>query len=557
MLSSLLLSAALALGQAPPVSPGPLGGAYAPLSSSPAATSPPVTFGAPSAAVPVQQNSVTTGSVQKAYPTTAITVVQAPNGVPEKNGNGAADEPKNDKKEQNYTPGFLRNFFKAYKDEFFPDKDAPPAPETPPAQRRAAPEPWSSPPFPGHEYQGYPLIGVPPGNNSDYPLMKALAATPLGDPLKESRINIYGWIAGGGAWSTAKNSNSPTSYWLKPNSMFLDQAVLRFEREADTVQTDHIDYGFRSSFLYGIDYRYMTAGGFFERQLLVHNRLYGFDPTEQYLDVYIPWIMQGMVVRVGRWIACPDIETQFAPDNYMGSHSILFTYDTYTQTGIMLTFRPAERWLFQVGINAGNDMAPWYRGAEPCGFLGLRWVSKDNNDAFYTCLNQINNAQFQHFDVDGQPAGHDNFNYVVSTWEHKFSPEIHTKTEAYFMWQRNAELGGTPSIGPPQSFGGGGGDGVLLPGISYTYGAVNYTMFGITKQDYITVRNEVWRDERGMRSGTPGTYTSHSIGLSHNFNSLFQIRPEIGYYRNWDNDAFDLGTKKGIWLYGFDMTMRF
>ena len=53
--------------------------------------------------------------------------------------------------------------------------------------------------------------------------------------------------------------------------------------------------------------------------------------------MYIPWVAQGLIVRVGRWIACPDIETQFAPDNYMGSHSLLFTFDTYTQTGIMAT----------------------------------------------------------------------------------------------------------------------------------------------------------------------------------------------------------------------------
>jgi hypothetical protein len=60
-----------------------------------------------------------------------------------------------------------------------------------------------------------------------------------------------------------------------------------------------------------------------------------------------------------------------------------------------------------------------------------------------------------------------------------------------------------------------------------------------------------------MRSGFPGVYTSHTIGLSHNFNAVLQVRPEIGYYRNWTNPAFDLGDKKGIWLYGFDMTLRF
>jgi hypothetical protein len=118
-------------------------------------------------------------------------------------------------------------------------------------------------------------------------------------------------------------------------------------------------------------------------------------------------------------------------------------------------------------------------------------------------------------------------------------------------------VGGTPSAGPPKPFGGGGGDGVLIPGYTQTWGALNYSEFAFTKQDFITLRNEVYRDDRGMRLGSAGTYTSHSIGLSHNFNSLFQVRPEIGYYRNWHQPAFDLLTKRGIWLYGFDMTLRF
>ena len=42
---------------------------------------------------------------------------------------------------------------------------------------------------------------------------------------------------------------------------------MKFEREADTVQTDHIDWGFRSCVLYGEDYRYTTAGGWGLTQL--------------------------------------------------------------------------------------------------------------------------------------------------------------------------------------------------------------------------------------------------------------------------------------------------
>jgi hypothetical protein len=33
--------------------------------------------------------------------------------------------------------------------------------------------------------------------------------------------------------------------------------------------------------------------------------------------------------------------------------------------------------------------------------------------------------------------------------------------------------------------------------------------------------------------------------------------PEIGYHRDCTNAAFDLRTKNGIWLYGFDETLRF
>src|ERR1700682_1120469 len=101
-----------------------------------------------------------------------------------------------------------------------------------------------------------------------------------------------------------------------------------------------------------------------------------------------------MILRVGRWIATPDIETQFAPDNYLGSHSLLFTFDTYTQTGIMSTFNLNKQWMVQGWIHACTAMAPWYKGATPTGFLGLRWVSKDNKDSVYTDLNAINNAKF-------------------------------------------------------------------------------------------------------------------------------------------------------------------
>ena len=132
-------------------------------------------------------------------------------------------------------------------------------PKHPAAQRRALPESWPSPPFPGHEFQGYPLVGVPISPHSGDPLMTALKGTWLGNWLTDNRIDMYGWVTGSYNWSTSQHSNQPDSYWIVPNRAEVDQAVLRFERQADMVQTDHLDWGFRFTNVYGIDYRYLIG----------------------------------------------------------------------------------------------------------------------------------------------------------------------------------------------------------------------------------------------------------------------------------------------------------
>jgi hypothetical protein len=454
--------------------------------------------------------------------------------------------------------GFCFRLYKAYYDEFFPSKNGN-GEEAPEPPRRALPSPWDAPPFPGSEYQGYPLIGAPAPDPGAYPVMKAIygANSECSEWIKNSRISFSAWVNASGNWSTATNSNIPVVYWIVPNRFELDQLVFKLERYPDTVQTDHCDWGFRIVGLYGMDYRYTMAGGWGSDQLLEHNLLYGWDPTEAYFNVYIPGFLGGTDIRVGRWIATPDIESQYSLDNYMGSHSILFAVDTYTDTGVMLTQKINDQWTVQLAAHAGTDMAPWYKGSLLTGAAGVRWVSEDNDDAVYAWLNAINSGKFRHFQQYGVPLGHENFNYFVATWQHRCNKDIQTKIEAYYMWERDAEVGGTPSIGPAKPFGGGTGDGTLIPGLSQSYGVLNYTAFAFTKMDYFTIRNEWYRDETGYRQGTPGNYTSHSMGLSHYFNNVFVVRPEIGYYRNWNNPAFDNGAKHGIWLYGFDVTLRF
>ena len=139
---------------------------------------------------------------------------------------------------------------------------------------RCLPSPLGSPPFPSSEWDGAPVIGVP-GEAPNYPLQKALGLT-------KSRVKVYGWASIGGNLSTSHDSNSPTSYNLVPNQVVLDQLILRVERQPNTVQTDHADWGFLVDQIYGTDFRYTIAKGIVSDQLLQKNRLYGYDPTQVY-----------------------------------------------------------------------------------------------------------------------------------------------------------------------------------------------------------------------------------------------------------------------------------
>ena len=181
---------------------------------------------------------------------------------------------------------------------------------------RALAQPLLSPPFPSGDWLGTPLIGEP-RSDTDGPFMHALSHTAFGQWLQGNHISIYGWVDPSVNFSTSKNTNLPLSYDIVPNRVELDQAMLLIERQPNTVQTDHIDWGFRVEALYGMDYRFTTGKGYFSQQLLQRNALYGFDPIEMYGLLYIPKVAEGLELKIGRFISPPDIEAQLAPGNYL------------------------------------------------------------------------------------------------------------------------------------------------------------------------------------------------------------------------------------------------
>jgi hypothetical protein len=425
-----------------------------------------------------------------------------------------------------------------------------PDPNASPPQRRIPPAPFDSPPFPSADWQigGTPIIGDP-GGISPWPLMEAIYAGPNSDAWKKSRIQIYGWedfswnVSTSTNTSRGPNANFPLIYNLRPNRFEQNQFVLYIERVPDEFQTDHIDWGFRISGVYGLDYRFMISRGLFSNQLLKRNNYYGFDMPMVYVDLYIPQIFQGMNVRIGRIISEPDIEAQLAPNNLMASHSIVYGFDNYTQTGIFTTTKINNQWTVQIGLSNGTDVALWQKdpGNQPTGTVMIQWISPNQRDSIYAGDNAFNNGEF----------GYNNLQQIVGTWTHKFNDKIYTATEALYMYMNDATTHPTKDV-PFQS-----GSFPVKPGHAPEWGIVNYTMFRIAPAAFFTVRNEFYDDIVGSRTGHATSYSEHSLGVTWWPNKIVTLRPELRLDHSYDTAAFNNGTRRNQFVVSMDFIVHY
>ena len=453
---------------------------------------------------------------------------------------------------------FWKRFDEAYREQLGQpafSEPTPPAAGTPaPAPtRRGLPAPFDSPPFPTGDWQigGTPIIGDP-NLTPDYPLMQALYQGPYGQAIEDTKIKMYGWVDVSGNVSTSskgdvggngQSANFPAIYPQRPDRMELDQAVLYFERMPDEFQTDHVDWGFRIANVYGLDYRYMISRGLFSDQLLKHNNYYGFDMPMVYADFYIPKVLQGMNIRVGRIISEADIEAQLAPNNPMSTHSLLYSFDPYTQEGIFTTTKINNQWTVQAGLANGNDVAIWQKdpGNQPTGTIMVQYTSPNNKFGFYGGANSFNNANF----------GYNNLQQYVGTFSYKFNDKIWTSQETWYMYQEHATTGPTANVPYQNAFF------PVQAGYAPEWATLNYTMFRLAPSTFFTVRNELFDDIVGNRTGYNTMYSEHSIGLTYWPSKLITLRPEIRFDHSYAKAAYDNGTRHNQVMASFDVIVHF
>jgi Putative beta-barrel porin-2, OmpL-like. bbp2 len=473
---------------------------------------------------------------------------------------------------------FLTRFFRYYELEW--GKTVAPAdPNAPPSSRPDAvipPTPQSTPPMPFTEwpYGGTQNIGKTLPNSVDSPLMVALGNTQLGQAMNSAHVQVYGWIEPGANISTNSvrpAGNAPAAYDYTPNTVQLDQAVVFVERLANEVQNSQFDWGFRLSALYGVDYRYTTAYGLFSYQLLNHNFVNGYDFPMEYVELYFP-VLQGIDVRIGRFISVPDIEAQLAPNNYTYVHSLTYTFDNYTNTGIEVTTALTKNWILQLGLTAGSDSMPWNIGARipnyyvlegnpdplypgttmlkdpgavPSATVGVRWTSDDGKNDINIVADAINGGQW----------GYNNLQWIGATYYHKFNDYWHIAFETWNIHENNVPNLDNPAVAA--IIAGGGtpfspqftplngpnaahcGNPTALTCVADEQSFLLYVNYSPNRLNNFSVRTEYFNDPQGQRTGVATAYADVALSWQHWLSPQIELRPEIAYYRSISAPAFN------------------
>ena len=496
---------------------------------------------------------------------------------------------------------FFTRFFRYYQLEW--GKAGPPSdPNAAPSARDAAAwpkTPLGVPPNPYTDfpYGGTPNIGTTRPNSVDSPFMAAIANTSLGKWMQDAHIQVYGWVNGGFNLSTNQNQpggNAPIGYVYTPNTVQLDQAVIYIERLPDTVQKDHVDWGFRLSALYGENYRYTNSYGLLSDQYNGRNQINGFDFPMVYGDIYIPQVAEGLNIRIGRYISIPDIEAQLAPNNFTYTHSLTYTLDNYTNTGVLFSLAATKNIMVQLGVDTGTETPVWNHGVtianpfpnalypnstmlkDPGNQLSLaaclRITSDSGNDTFYPCVDGINNGAW----------GYNNLQWKGFTYYHKFNEYWNLAFEAYWLSEnvpnlRNPDAqaafanGGTPfspqyvTYNPPNMAY--CADANAISCTANAYGILAYINYSPDKMNNFSFRPEIYDDPNGWRTGTgvPTRYYAATLGWQHWYSPQVEIRPEISFwhseagagYTGTFNGAFNGGTKADMFMFAMDAIVHF
>ena len=348
-----------------------------------------------------------------------------------------------------------------------------------------------------------------------YLVEKMLEGTRAGQILECNGIKFYGWVQMGYSAGSTRSSTLPGAPFADRSGEFtLNQAYFRIEKPIDTEKKE-FQLGFRNDYIApGTDARFTIMRDLFDKQRF-DGRVTPIDNVTSYMEAFMPNLLGGTSVKVGRIATHCEYETMDGTTTPFLSRSYTFQYNPFSHMAVLFTSPLGDNLTASYGVSLGNDnfVGPTNR----LNFIGsLKWAPKDGDTtiAFNTV---VTNPKYQ----PGEAFDHYNVYNVVLT--HKLGCNLTYALDSTYSHENEVPLAG----------------GI---GSTHWYGFAQYLAYDHSKCLQSNLRVELFKDEDGYRTGTAGLYTSLTYGMTWKPNESVWIRPEARYDYNV-NGPFENGER--------------
>ena len=343
-----------------------------------------------------------------------------------------------------------------------------------------------------------------------------------------------GWLDQGFTLNTLSprnRTNGPVTFNDRSNEYQLNQLYMRLVRDVDS-EGCAWDVGGRVDLLYGTDSIYVTARGLEVRGDLSpkwNAQRYGLAMPQCYMEVHAPW-GNGLNMKLGHFYSILGYESVEAPKNFFYSHSYLFQYEPFTETGFLGETRLGD-FTIQAGMTRGFNN--WEDNNNDMGFLGgINWASRNRRTKIALC-------------VDAAREQADPSTNVSSVYSLVFQQKLGRSWECVLQH----DYGSEPGAGIDRS-------------TAKWYGLDTYMFYTINDRWKAGMRFEWFRDEGGAR--VPGANrTADYFGLSSGVNWTPSDRLIVRSELRWDwtgtagYNPFGDGTRSNQVLLSCDAIVRF
>jgi hypothetical protein len=370
---------------------------------------------------------------------------------------------------------------------------------------------------------------------SDASLMGIVDKLGVGKGFNDYGIAIGGYAEGSWTYNFRNvNINEGRVFDFESQDPTLNQLVVYVDKPVDSKKHE-FQVGGHVEMMYGADARLIHANGIFDHYGVNDGPNNQFDPTQFYLDFFIP-VGNGLQIRAGKFVTLLGQEVINPTGNLFFSHSYLFGFAIpFTHMGAYGTYSLSDA----VSIDAGFSRG-WEQGFE------------DNNgdaiDIFGRVSWTINDKSGTKLLVSGiggpeRTGNSDDYRYVLDViFTHNLSDQLSLVVNGDWGFEENGGVNGEDA---------------------QWFGVASYLSYKVNDCVSLNARGEWFEDPDGARGlGVTGSVWEATLGVdirplvSNKTWASLHVRPEIRY--DYSNDPlFAGGTKHDQWTFGVDAIFGF